>query len=146
MHNLENTFANPIMLNDEGYQAPNNFLILGLGESGVAMAKWCLRNGAKVSLADTRAREQLSPRQLAWLGELEFAGLQAAHFGVFNDSLLANVEVTKKHYGVGRRIFRMAPLHHHFELGGWKETQVVVRFWIITILLVLIGLSSLKLR
>ncbi|EXI78897.1 MAG: Phospho-N-acetylmuramoyl-pentapeptide-transferase [Candidatus Accumulibacter sp. BA-94] len=46
----------------------------------------------------------------------------------------------------GRRIFRMAPLHHHFELGGWKETQVVVRFWIITIMLVLIGLSSLKLR
>jgi len=53
---------------------------------------------------------------------------------------------TKKRYGVGRRIFRMAPLHHHFELGGWRETQVVVRFWIITILLVLIGLSSLKLR
>jgi len=53
---------------------------------------------------------------------------------------------TKKYYGEGRRIFRMAPLHHHFELGGWKETQVVVRFWIITILLVLIGLSSLKLR
>ncbi len=52
---------------------------------------------------------------------------------------------TKKRYGEGRRIFRMAPLHHHFELGGWKETQVVVRFWIITILLVLIGLSSLKL-
>ncbi|WP_374680731.1 phospho-N-acetylmuramoyl-pentapeptide-transferase [Accumulibacter sp.] len=46
----------------------------------------------------------------------------------------------------GRRIFRMAPLHHHFELGGWKETQVVVRFWIITIMLVLIGLSTLKLR
>ena len=55
-------------------------------------------------------------------------------------------KLTKKHFGEGRRIFRMAPLHHHFELGGWKETQVVVRFWIITILLVLIGLSSLKLR
>jgi phospho-N-acetylmuramoyl-pentapeptide-transferase len=53
---------------------------------------------------------------------------------------------TKKRYGEGRRIFRMAPLHHHFELGGWRETQVVVRFWIITILLVLVGLSSLKLR
>jgi phospho-N-acetylmuramoyl-pentapeptide-transferase len=46
----------------------------------------------------------------------------------------------------GKRIFRMAPLHHHFELGGWKETQVVVRFWIITLMLVLVGLSSLKLR
>ncbi len=46
----------------------------------------------------------------------------------------------------GKRIFRMAPIHHHFELKGWKENQVVVRFWIITILLVLVGLSTLKLR
>ncbi len=53
---------------------------------------------------------------------------------------------TKKRYGAGRRIFRMAPLHHHFEVGGWKETQVVVRFWIITMMLVLVGLSTLKLR
>ncbi len=53
---------------------------------------------------------------------------------------------TKKRYGVGRRVFLMAPLHHHFEQKGWKETQVVVRFWIITMMLVLIGLSTLKLR
>lgn len=53
---------------------------------------------------------------------------------------------TKKRYGEGRRIFKMAPLHHHFEVSGWKETQVVVRFWIITMMLVLIGLSTLKLR
>lgn len=53
---------------------------------------------------------------------------------------------TKRRYGEGRRLFRMAPLHHHFELSGWKETQVVVRFWIITMMLVLIGLSTLKLR
>ena len=53
---------------------------------------------------------------------------------------------TKKRYGEGRRILRMAPLHHHFEQSGWKETQVVVRFWIITIILVLFGLSTLKLR
>ncbi|MDN0075031.1 phospho-N-acetylmuramoyl-pentapeptide-transferase [Crenobacter sp. SG2303] len=46
----------------------------------------------------------------------------------------------------GRRVFRMAPLHHHYELKGWKETQVVVRFWIITMMLVLAGLSTLKLR
>jgi phospho-N-acetylmuramoyl-pentapeptide-transferase len=46
----------------------------------------------------------------------------------------------------GRRVFRMAPIHHHYELKGWKENQVVVRFWIITMLLVLFGLSSLKLR
>jgi len=46
----------------------------------------------------------------------------------------------------GRRIFRMAPLHHHFELKGWPEPRVIVRFWIITVVLVLIGLASLKIR
>jgi len=53
---------------------------------------------------------------------------------------------TKKIFGKGRRIFLMAPLHHHYEKKGWKETQVVVRFWIITMMLVLIGLASLKIR
>ena len=53
---------------------------------------------------------------------------------------------TKRRYGEGRRIFLMAPLHHHFEKKGWAETQVVVRFWVITILLCLVGLASLKLR
>ncbi|MEQ1600367.1 MAG: phospho-N-acetylmuramoyl-pentapeptide-transferase [Methylophilaceae bacterium] len=53
---------------------------------------------------------------------------------------------TKKKYGTGRRIFLMAPLHHHYEQKGWKETQVVVRFWIISMMLVLVGLSTLKLR
>jgi phospho-N-acetylmuramoyl-pentapeptide-transferase len=53
---------------------------------------------------------------------------------------------TKRRYGEGRRIFRMAPLHHHFEVGGVKESQVVVRFWIVTMVLVLFGLSTLKLR
>ncbi len=53
---------------------------------------------------------------------------------------------TRRKYGEGRRLFKMAPLHHHFEKSGWKETQVVVRFWIITMLLCLVGLSTLKLR
>jgi phospho-N-acetylmuramoyl-pentapeptide-transferase len=53
---------------------------------------------------------------------------------------------TKRKYGEGRRIFRMAPLHHHFEQKGMPETQVVVRFWIVTMMLVLVGLSTLKLR
>ena len=64
-------------------------------------------------------------------------------------SVMAQVawfKYTKKRYGTGRRILKMAPLHHHFEKSGWKETQVVVRFWIITMLLCLIGLASLKLR
>ena len=46
----------------------------------------------------------------------------------------------------GKRIFRMAPLHHHFELKGWPEPRVIVRFWIISLILVLIGLATLKIR
>jgi phospho-N-acetylmuramoyl-pentapeptide-transferase len=64
-------------------------------------------------------------------------------------SVMAQVtyfKYTKKKYGEGRRILKMAPLHHHFEKSGWTETQVVVRFWIITMLLCLVGLASLKLR
>ena len=53
---------------------------------------------------------------------------------------------SKKKYGIGQRLLKMAPLHHHFEKSGWQETQVVVRFWIITMLLCLVGLSTLKLR
>jgi len=59
---------------------------------------------------------------------------------------VAYFKYTKSRYGEGRRIFLMAPLHHHFEESGWKETQVVVRFWIISMMLVLFGLSTLKLR
>ena len=59
---------------------------------------------------------------------------------------VAYFKYTRRRYGEGRRLFRMAPLHHHFEKAGWKETQVVVRFWIITMLLCLVGLSTLKLR
>ena len=67
--------------------------------------------------------------------------------GVFvAETLSVAAQVLYFKYTGGKRIFRMAPLHHHYELGGWKETQVVVRFWIITIMLVLIGLSTLKLR
>jgi phospho-N-acetylmuramoyl-pentapeptide-transferase len=53
---------------------------------------------------------------------------------------------SKRRFGEGRRLLKMAPLHHHFEKIGWRETQVVVRFWIITMLLCLLGLSTLKLR
>ncbi|MDR1708351.1 MAG: phospho-N-acetylmuramoyl-pentapeptide-transferase [Candidatus Accumulibacter sp.] len=67
--------------------------------------------------------------------------------GVFvAETLSVAAQVLYFRHSGGKRIFRMAPLHHHFELGGWKETQVVVRFWIITIVLVLAGLSTLKIR
>ena len=67
--------------------------------------------------------------------------------GVFvAETLSVAAQVLYFQFTGGKRIFRMAPLHHHYELGGWKETQVVVRFWIITIMLVLVGLSTLKIR
>jgi phospho-N-acetylmuramoyl-pentapeptide-transferase len=53
---------------------------------------------------------------------------------------------TKKRYGEGRRIFKMAPVHHHFEKAGWPEPRVVIRFWIVSVMLALIALASLKLR
>ncbi|WP_413437633.1 phospho-N-acetylmuramoyl-pentapeptide-transferase [Sulfuriferula sp. GW1] len=66
--------------------------------------------------------------------------------GVFVVETLSVVIQVASFKLTGKRVFRMAPLHHHYELKGWKETQVVVRFWIITMMLVLIGLSTLKLR
>ena len=53
---------------------------------------------------------------------------------------------TKKKYGEGKRIFKMAPIHHHFELKGWHEAKVVVRFWIIGVLLALLTLATFKIR
>jgi UDP-N-acetylmuramoylalanine--D-glutamate ligase len=93
MHNLTQAFANPALISDEGYQEPQHFLILGLGESGYAMAKWCLRNGAKVSLSDTRNRENLNERQKAWLTELEFAGLIECYLGPLESVLLESIDV-----------------------------------------------------
>jgi phospho-N-acetylmuramoyl-pentapeptide-transferase len=66
--------------------------------------------------------------------------------GVFVVETLSVVIQVASFKLTGKRVFRMAPIHHHYELKGWKENQVVVRFWIITMLLVLFGLSTLKLR
>ncbi|MBU3576785.1 UDP-N-acetylmuramoyl-L-alanine--D-glutamate ligase [Polynucleobacter sp. UK-Kesae-W10] len=93
MLSLENTFANPAAVADAGYEAPNRFLILGLGESGVAMAKWCLFNGAVVRLADTREQSQLTERQLAWLEDLRIAGLKDVVLGPLSDELLSDIDV-----------------------------------------------------
>ena len=81
---------------------------------------------------------------------------ERGHFGPYGGVFVAETlsviiqvswfKYTKKKYGQGRRVFLMAPLHHHFEKSGWTETQVVIRFWIITMLLCLVGLASLKLR
>jgi phospho-N-acetylmuramoyl-pentapeptide-transferase len=67
--------------------------------------------------------------------------------GVFvAETVSVMIQVLYYKWSGGKRVFRMAPLHHHYELEGWKESQVVVRFWIITMMLVLFGLSTLKLR
>ena len=66
--------------------------------------------------------------------------------GVFVVETVSVIIQVASYRMTGRRIFRMAPLHHHFELKGWAEPKVIVRFWIITVILVLVGLASLKLR
>ena len=66
--------------------------------------------------------------------------------GVFVVETVSVIIQVTSYKMTGRRIFRMAPLHHHFELKGWAEPKVIVRFWIITVILVLIGLASLKIR
>jgi phospho-N-acetylmuramoyl-pentapeptide-transferase len=66
--------------------------------------------------------------------------------GVFVIETVSVVIQVASYKMTGRRVFRMAPLHHHFELKGWAEPKVIVRFWIITVILVLIGLASLKIR
>ncbi|HYA45936.1 MAG TPA: phospho-N-acetylmuramoyl-pentapeptide-transferase, partial [Burkholderiales bacterium] len=67
--------------------------------------------------------------------------------GVFvAETVSVMLQVLYFRWSGGKRIFRMAPLHHHYELSGLKESQVVVRFWIITMMLVLFGLTTLKLR
>jgi phospho-N-acetylmuramoyl-pentapeptide-transferase len=66
--------------------------------------------------------------------------------GVFVMETLSVILQVASYKMTGRRIFRMAPLHHHFELRGWPEPRVIVRFWIITVILVLVGLATLKIR
>jgi phospho-N-acetylmuramoyl-pentapeptide-transferase len=66
--------------------------------------------------------------------------------GIFVVETLSVILQVGSYKMTGRRIFRMAPLHHHYELKGWPEPRVIVRFWIITVVLVLLGLATLKVR
>ena len=93
MLNIPNPFANPKVISGEVTKSPSHFLILGLGESGVAMAKWCLRNGAKVRLADTRDSQKFSDKQKTWLAELEQAGLKDVQWGPLTNNLLKEIDV-----------------------------------------------------
>ncbi len=119
---LENAFANSAFMADESYQAPHRFLILGVGESGVAMAKWCLRNGAKVRLADTRDQSALSARQNAWLQELQIAGLKEICFGPLTDDLLKDIDVIGISPG-------LSPLQEPIQSFLAKAEQAEIDVW-----------------
>ena len=67
-------------------------------------------------------------------------------FGVFLVEAVSVITQTTSYKLTGKRVFRMAPIHHHFEMKGWPEPKIIVRFWIISIMLSLIALASLKLR
>ncbi|WP_281743578.1 UDP-N-acetylmuramoyl-L-alanine--D-glutamate ligase [Polynucleobacter yangtzensis] len=117
-------------MSDEGYQAPSRFLILGLGESGVAMAKWCLRNGAEVRLADTREQSLLSERQNAWLQELHIAGLKDTCFGPLSDDLLKGIDVIGISPGlspVQDPIYSFLVKAEEAEIDVWSEIEFFAR-------------------
>jgi UDP-N-acetylmuramoylalanine--D-glutamate ligase len=122
MNILDNPFANPMLLKDAEYQGPEHFLILGLGESGYAMAKWCLRNGAKLSLADTRERVNLSEQQKAWLSDLESSGLKDVFLGSLDVLLLQHVDVIGISPG-------LSPLHEPIQSFLAKAHELDVDIW-----------------
>jgi UDP-N-acetylmuramoylalanine--D-glutamate ligase len=94
MRNLKDPFVCPELSRAQALSVePTRFLILGLGESGIAMAKWCLRHGAQTRLLDTRERSTLNEKQRAQLSELEFAGLTDMHFGSWDASMLDRIDV-----------------------------------------------------
>ena len=94
MRNVKDPFVRPELSRAQALSVePTRFLILGLGESGIAMAKWCLRHGAHTRLVDTRERSTLNEKQQAQLSELEFAGLKDMHFGSWNASMLDHIDV-----------------------------------------------------
>jgi len=94
MRNVKDPFVCPELSRAQALSVESTrFLILGLGESGIAMAKWCLRHGAQTRLLDTRERGTLNEKQRAQLSELEFVGLKDMHFGSWNASMLDNIDV-----------------------------------------------------
>jgi UDP-N-acetylmuramoylalanine--D-glutamate ligase len=94
MRNVKDPFVRPELSRAEALSVePTRFLILGLGESGIAMAKWCLRHGAHTRLVDTRERSALNEKQRAQLSELEFASLTDMHFGSWDAGMLDHIDV-----------------------------------------------------
>ena len=157
-----------------------NILVIGLGKTGIAAARFAAERGAAVTATDDKPEAELREA----LGDLEglplrvFTGGADAAVVVGQDlvvpspgvppfnplireaerrglPVVSETELAFRFLRVpviaitgtnGKRIFRMAPIHHHFELKGWAEPKVIVRFWIISIILALVAISTLKLR
>ena len=134
-------------MNLEGRHA----LVVGLGKSGAAAAALLRSRGAQVIGADDA--------QVAFEGEVRKVvpeSLEGIDLVVLSPGVPLTLPIFAEILSVmlqvfwfkrtGRRIFRMAPIHHHFELKGWAEPKIIVRFWIVSIILALVALASLKLR
>ena len=136
-------------------------VIVGLGRTGVSAARHLAARGHRLVVTDTRAHppgladlRRLVPGAETALGaalgvvavivrqEIVLA-IMGGLFVLETVSVILQVASFRLR---GKRIFRMAPIHHHYELKGWAEPKVIVRFWIISFMLVLIGLATLKLR
>ena len=127
--------------------AGRRYAVLGLARSGLATVEALVASGAGVTAWDER--EDARDEAMA-LGAIAVAAnhelvllIIGGLFVVETASVIIQVFWFKR---TGRRIFRMAPIHHHFEQLGWSESTVVIRFWIVSIVLALAGLATLKLR
>ena len=105
-----------------------NAVVVGMGRTGLSVARHLQRSGFRIAVI---VRQELVVLIMGGIFVVETA------------SVILQVISFKT---TGKRIFRMAPIHHHYELKGWAEPKVIVRFWIITFILVLAGLATLKLR
>ena len=115
--------------------------VVGLAKSGVAAARLLRTAGADVTGLDAKPVAALG-REAAGLADLDVR-LIGGLYVVEALSVIIQVVSFKL---TGRRVFRMAPLHHHYELSGWSEPKIVVRFWIVSFALALLALTTLKLR
>ena len=128
--------------------------VFGLGGSGLASCHALKAGGAEVIAGDDgidrlaeAAKAGLMTADLRTVSWANFAALVLAVIGgLFVLEAVSVIVQVASFKLTGKRVFRMAPLHHHFEQKGWTEPQIVIRFWIISVMLALAGLSTLKLR
>ena len=128
--------------------------VFGLGGSGLSTLRALIEGGAEVAAWDdseaARARASAYGYLVTDLAEADWRAFKALVLavigGLFVMEALSVVVQVASFKLTGKRVFRMAPIHHHFEQLGWSESQVVMRFWIIAFVLAMVGLATLKLR